>query len=112
VAKKNFVKHPAITKTVDAEHMLTRPRKGAKLKEEVWQTADGTVVKYSLAYINARVCGVDNGRVLGYDNHHGYHHCHYMGAVENVEFTTYKALQERFETEVKELWRKEDEDQS
>jgi hypothetical protein len=62
---------PTITKTLDETYVLTRPRKGAKLKEEVWQnSADGKVVKYSLAYINPRICGSDNGRVLGYDNSH------------------------------------------
>ena len=80
------------------------------LKTEVWQTEDGEVVKYSLAYINAAICGVDNGRVLGYDNGHGHHHRHFMGAQEAFEFTGYEAVVRRFDTEVRELWRKEDEE--
>ena len=98
-----------IAKTVDDEVVLKKPRKGAKLKEEVWQTPEGEVVKYSLAYINPRICGKDNGRVLGYDNSHDYHHRHFMGAIEPVEFENYQALATRFHEEVMELWRKEDE---
>jgi hypothetical protein len=79
------------------------------LKEEVWQTDDGQVVKYSLAYINRRICRPDNGRVLGFDNSHNYHHRHFMGTTEPVDFVTYEALSKRFRAEVNELWRKEDE---
>jgi len=79
------------------------------LKEEVWQTVDGEVVRYSLAYINHRICGVDNGRVLGYDNSHEYDHRHFMGTVEPIVFENYESLSRRFYAEVYELWRKEDE---
>ncbi len=74
-----------------------------KLKEEVWTTENGQVVRYSLAYINHRICGVDNGRVLGYDNSHNYHHRHFMGAVEPVEFENYETLSKRFYAEEDEL---------
>lgn len=67
------------------------------------------MVKYSLAYINHRRCTVDNGRVLGYDNSHDYHHRHFMGRVEDIHFPGYEALVNRFQSEVQELWRKEDE---
>ena len=66
-------------------------------------------MSYRLAYINHWICGVDNGRVLGYDNSHQYHHRHFMGAVQPVEFNNYEALSKRFYSEVYELWRKEDE---
>jgi hypothetical protein len=52
---------------------------------------------------------MDNGRVLGYDNSHDYHHRHFMGEVESVEFTTYAALAVQFIEEVHDLWRIEDE---
>jgi hypothetical protein len=67
-------------------------------------------VKYALAYINLKVCGLDNGRVLGYDKSHGYHHRHFMGATQPFEFDCYEALAKRFYEEVQELWEKEDED--
>lgn len=96
-------------KTVNETFFLAWPRRGALLKEEVWQDEDGKVVRYSLAYLNPRVCGLDNGRVLGYDNAHSYHHRHFMGHVEQVEFSTYEELNRRFFNEVHELWRQEDE---
>lgn len=96
-------------KVVDETIYLKRPRRGAVLKEEVWQTGDGRVIRYSLAYINPAICGVDNGRVLGYDNSHNHHHRHFMGSHESVEFSGYETLAERFRFEVRELWRKEDE---
>jgi hypothetical protein len=96
-------KPPKVMKTVDETYVLPRPTKGAILKEEVWTTEDGQVVGYSLAYINHRICGVDNGRVLGYDNSHNYHHRHFMGSVEPVVFDNYEALSKRFYVEVDEL---------
>ena len=97
------------TKVIDEEIVLSRPRRGAKLREEVWQDSRGVVVKYNLAYINHLVCRVDNGRVLGYDNSHNHHHRHFMGDVEPVDFNGYELLAGSFYEEVKELWRKEDE---
>jgi hypothetical protein len=93
-----------LEKRVDETLYLSRKRGGGILKEEVWYES-GQVVKYSLAYINRAVCGSDNGRVLGYDNDHGAHHRHYMGKVENIEFTGYEALVRRFQVELEELWR-------
>lgn len=49
--------------------------------------------------------------MLGYDNSHGYHHGHFMGEVEAIQFTTYAALVERFIGEVQQLWRLEDEEE-
>jgi hypothetical protein len=80
------------------------------LRAEVWQTEDGEVTKYNLAYINRLVCRVDNGRVIGYDNSHNHSHRHFMGRVEAIEFEDYESLAARFRIEVQELWRKEDEE--
>jgi hypothetical protein len=96
-------------KVVDETIFLMRPRRGALLKEEVWQE-NGNIVKYSLAYVNPTICGIDNGRVLGYDNSHNQHHRHFMGTQESFEFSGYEALASRFYSEVRELWRKEDEE--
>jgi hypothetical protein len=100
---------PARGKVVDETILLKRPRRGARLREEVWQAEDGKVMKYNLAYINHMICPVDNGRVLGYDNSHDYHHRHFMGNVEAIEFKDYESLAARFLKEVHGLWRKEDE---
>ncbi len=103
-------KHLPTTKVLDERVLLKWPRRGATLKEEVWQDENGEAVKYSLAYINLAVCSIDNGRVIGYDNSHKYHHRHFMGTVEAFRFDNYEALSARFHAEVIELWRKEDED--
>ena len=102
-------KPPTVKKVVEETIFLKRPRRSATLKEEVWQDEDGSVVKYNLAYVNPLICAVDHGRVLGYDNSHDYHHRHFLGTVEPVEFDKYESLSERFYAEVIELWRKEDE---
>jgi hypothetical protein len=77
------------------------------VKEEVHCGSE--VVKYSLAYINPRISGVDNGRILGYDNSHGRHHRHYMGRVSSVNFPGCETLLDWFQQEVTKLWRQEDE---
>jgi hypothetical protein len=99
-----------IHKVVDETVFLKRPRRGSMLKEEVWESADGEVVRYSLAYINPNICGLDNGRVVGYDNSHDHHHRHFMGRQESFAFAGYESLAARFYAEVRELWRKEDEE--
>jgi hypothetical protein len=62
----------------------------------IWHTSTGA----SAAWITAGF--------LGYDNSHGYHHRHFMGKTEPVEYFSYDALVERFYREVHELWRAED----
>lgn len=75
---------------------------GGLLSYEVWgyKSQGKTVVtRYNLAYINHAICRKDNGRVLGFDNAHGYHHRHFMGTVESVVFESFEATQERFQQE-------------
>ncbi len=72
------------------------------LKYSLSVDAKGKVGRYSLAYINPNLCHLDNWRVLGYDNCHGYHHRHYMGKEEAIKFISYEAIVELFEKE----WRR------
>ena len=90
------------------EYRLKGRHASGLVREETWQQA-GEVIRYSLAYINHSICAKDNGRVLGYDNSHGYHHRHYMGTVEPCKFEGYDKLLTRFELEVLEIRRKADE---
>jgi len=80
-------------------------RSGGILAEEFWQ-ADGVVTKYSLAYIDLRLCQHDNGRVLGYDNAHGVHERHWMGKASPFEYQDYFKTRDQFQSEVEDLWRK------
>jgi hypothetical protein len=76
------------------------------LREEVWVNSKDEAVRYNLAFIVPHLSGVDNGRILGFDNAHGTHERHYMGDVEPVEFTSYEATANRFYTEAENIRRK------
>ena len=76
-------------KIVDDTHHITQKRGNGQLRREIWVDAQNKVTRYNLAYINHALHGGDNGRVVGYDNQHGYHHRHYYGVVTAV-LTTLK----------------------
>jgi hypothetical protein len=81
----------------DDYHKISDKRGNGQLRREVWVDKHGKVTGYNLAYINHRLHEGDNGRVVGYDNQHGYHHRHYFGKVEKVDFISYEDIEERFE---------------
>lgn len=83
-------------------YYLKAGRGGGLLSIEVWgytQQSKTIVTRYNLAYINQLIYQKDNGRVLGFDNAHDYHHRHYMGKVSAVRFISYEHTLERFEKE-------------
>jgi hypothetical protein len=87
-------------------HELKQKSGGGVLSYEVWgYSEDGKTIitRYNIAYINPAICKKDNGRVLGYDNAHGYHHRHFMGEVTPAEFTSYELTVELFQQEWLEL---------
>lgn len=88
---------------LEQERFELKPKSGGGiLSYEVWgyQVQGKTVVtRYNLAYINHAIHRGDNGRVLGFDNAHGYHHRHFMGKVKAVEFESYESTLERFQQE-------------
>lgn len=90
-------------KIIDDTIKLPDKQGNGILKYSVSIDADGSIVRYSLAYINHRLCHVDNWRVLGYDNSRGYHHRHYMGKEESVEFTSFEDIAKCFEEEWRDL---------
>ena len=87
----------------EQERFELKPKSGGgSLSYKVWGFKDRgktVVTRYNLAYINHAIFRGDNGRVLGLDNAHGYHHRHFMGKVEAVEFESYEATLERFQRE-------------
>ena len=94
------------TKIISDRFSVPKRRGGGIVKIEVWENEDGAVVKYSFAYINHMLCSKDNGRVIGYDNTHNYHHKHYFGDIFPVDnFTDYESLLNQFEEEIKEFMR-------
>jgi hypothetical protein len=76
------------------------------LREEVWVNSKDEVVRYNLAFVVPHISGIDNGRVLGFDNAHGTHERHYMGDVQPVEFINYEATATRFFEEAESIRRK------
>jgi hypothetical protein len=75
------------------------------VREEVWVDEKDLVVRYNLAFLMPHKFGVDNGRVLGFDNAPGVHERHYVGDVRPVPFTHYAATAKRFYREVRALRR-------
>ncbi len=92
-------------KKVVSEQFSVNPKRGGGiLKIEAWENEKGEIVKYSLAYINHFIFSDDNGRVIGYDNTHNFHHKHYFGKISKVsDFISYENLVDRFEKEIKEF---------
>ena len=88
---------------LEQERFELKPKTGGGLLSyEIWGYVDKgktVVTRYNLAYINHAIYQGDNGRVLGFDNAHGYHHRHYMGEIEAVGFVSYEATQEKFQQE-------------
>lgn len=92
------------TKIVSERFPVPQRKGGGLIKIEAWEDENGAIVKYSIAYINHLLCSKDNGRVIGYDNAHNFHHKHYLGEISPVDdFTNYQDLLERFEEEIKEF---------
>jgi hypothetical protein len=86
-------------KASDDSWRLSAKHGNGVLRREVWVDERGCVVRYNLAYINREIFQGDNGRVVGYDNAHGFHHRHYMGQVEPVEFASFDAVEKMFEAD-------------
>jgi hypothetical protein len=88
-----------LQKTVDEQFYVSSARGGGILRREIWIDDRGRVVRYNLAYINHSIYAGDNGRVLGFDSAHGYHHRHYRGKVTSVAFKSYEEIEVRFQRE-------------
>jgi hypothetical protein len=86
-------------KIVDDTHHITQRRGNGQLRREIWVDEQGQVTRYNLAYINHALHGGDKGRVVGYDNQHGYHHRHYFGVVAAVEFTNFDDIEDQFQAD-------------
>lgn len=57
-----------------------------------------------MVYINKRIYPNDNGRVIGYDNSHNFHHKHYFGEITELDdFVNYQKLLQIFKNDIKEF---------
>jgi hypothetical protein len=87
------------SKIVDDTNRIPDKRGNGILRREIWVDGGGKVTRYNLAYINATIHSGDNGRVVGYDNAHGYHHKHYCGVVTAVAFVNFGMMEEQFQAD-------------
>lgn len=96
MAEKKISKY---IKIIDDTVKLPEKKGNGILKYSASIDKKGKVMRYSFAYINFNIYSGDNGRVLGYDNCHGYHHRHYMGKESDIEFLSFEEIQNQFERE-------------
>ena len=98
MAKKNNY-----LKVVNEQYVLPQNLGSGFIKIEAWEL-NKEIVKYSMVYINKSIYPNDNGRVLGYDNAHNFHHKHYFGEIfELDDFINYQDLVTRFQNDIKEF---------
>jgi Family of unknown function (DUF6516) len=84
------------------DEFYPRGRKGGvTVRVQTDDSRDGRLRRYSLAMIDTHRTGIGDGRIIGYDNAHGYHHRHCFGQVESIEFESYESIERRFEAEVR-----------
>ncbi len=95
--KKKYIK------VIDESFIVPYEKGGGIIKFEAWEY-ENQIVKYNMAYINKSIFSNDNGRVVGYDNSHNFHHKHYFGEIiELDDFSTYQNLVQRFKKDIKEF---------
>ena len=96
-------KKKTYTKVIDEQFIVPQEKGGGIIKFEAWEHQN-EIVKYNMAYINRQIFPGDNGRVIGYDNSHNFHHKHYFGEIcELDDFVDYRDLVNRFKNEIKEF---------
>ncbi len=95
--KKKYIK------VIDESFIVPYEKGGGIIKFEAWEYKN-QIVKYNMAYINKSIFPNDNGRVVGYDNSHNFHHKHYFGKITELDdFSTYQSLVQRFKNDIKEF---------
>ena len=95
--KKNYIK------VIDEQFIVPSVNGGGIIKFEAWEY-ENLIVKYNMVYINKNVFPNDNGRVMGYDNSHNFHHKHYFGQITELDdFISYQELVQRFKNDIKEF---------
>jgi hypothetical protein len=96
-------KQKSYVKVLDEQFIIPIKYGSGIIKFEAWKY-ENRVVKYNMVYINKTIFPNDNGRVMGYDNSHNFHHKHYFGEITELsDFTNYQELVLRFKKDVKEF---------
>lgn len=99
-----MAKKTKLTKIIFEQFSINKKSGGGIIKFEAWQDHHKKIVKYNMAYINPSLFYEDNGRVIGYDNAHNFHHKHYFGKIYKVtDFISYEYLVKNFKQEIQEF---------
>ena len=86
-------------KVIDEVHPLSYKRGHRLMRREVWVDVKGRVSRYYLARIDHERRAGDNGRVMGHDHQHGWHHRHHFGEVTPAGFVGFGHTEARFEAD-------------
>jgi hypothetical protein len=93
-----------LTKIINEKHFVSKKKGGGIIHIQAWENDKKEVVKYAMAYINTNIFSNDNGRVIGYDNAHNFHHKHYFGEIFEIDdFSTFENQLNIFEQEIQEF---------
>ena len=97
------IKNKKYIKVIDEKFIVPYENGGGIIKFEAWEFED-VIIKYNMVYINKNIFSEDNGRIIGYDNSHNFHHKHYFGEIiELLDFVNYQELVKRFKNDIKEF---------
>ena len=90
-------------KVIDEQFIVPSEKGNGIIKFEAWEY-ESQIIKYNMVYINKNIFPNDNGRVMGYDNSHNFHHKHYFGQITELDdFINYQMLVQRFKNDIKEF---------
>src|SRR5260370_23687692 len=87
-------------KSVRDEFYPKGRKRGVAVRIQTDYSRKGRLLRYSMVLIDTHNAAADYGRVLGYDNAHGYHHHHFLRKVAPVEFESHESTEKRFEQHV------------
>ena len=97
------MKKKTYLKVIDEKYIVPTVLGGGVIKFEAWECEE-QIVKYNMAYINQNIFADDNGRVVGYDNAHDFHHKHYKGKIMELnDFISYEDQVRKFREDIKEF---------
>jgi hypothetical protein len=97
IKKKDYLK------IIDEQFIVPADKGDGIIKFEAWEYEE-KIIKYNMVYINKHIFPNDNGRVMGYDNSHDFHHRHYFGQITELDdFINYQDLVKRFRNDIREF---------
>ena len=92
------VKNQGVDVYAPSDTSIPKKLGGGTLKELVKRDVKTKrLLHYALAYINPAISAKDNGRILGYDDSHGYQHQHFLGVITKMSTMKYEDISDMFD---------------